>query len=61
MSKRKVTWQTIGKQMTDAMIFKNKNQATAAIDTANQADQEFISAGQFGPNQFESRNKKVIA
>ena len=62
MSKRKVTWQTIGKQMSDAMVFKNKNQSTAALEAAKEpVQQEYISAGQFGFSQFETRNKKVIA
>ena len=33
-----------------------------ALEAAKEpAQQEYISAGQFGFNQFETRNKKVLA
>ena len=53
MSKRKgMTWQQIGEQVDAATIATKPEPPKGAF-----TGQEFISAGQFGEDAFESRNK----
>ena len=53
MSKRKgMTWQAIGEQVDAATVPRQPEPPKGAF-----TGQEFISAGQFGDDAFESRNK----